>query len=430
MKIVISTLGSRGDVQPYLGLAVGLQEEGHTVTLAAPQLFADWIRSYGVEAVPVRFNPQEASRKIGLTVGGLRTLPAVLKFITEGIQQAQDDSWQAALESDLLIQSSTGMGALELAALHRKPGVFAHLFPFSPTRAMPMFWLPFRFSLGGGYNLLTHQFMLRFLWRFGGKMMNDWRKRLRLQPWRSAGEATDFARGLHIPYLLGYSPALIPKPADWDQHQRVTGYWFLDEPPGWQPPEDLARFLENGPPPVYIGFGSMNYRDPVRLTRAALEALEITGRRGILQTGWGGIAQMPASGKVLFIDEAPHAWLFPQMAAVIHHGGAGTTASGLRAGVPNILVPFGGDQFSWADVIVKARVGVRINGVRRMNARNLAEAIDAATTDAGLQARAAALGETIRSENGVQKAVEIVQNYEAEFHNYRRRTPNAVSKNA
>jgi sterol 3beta-glucosyltransferase len=176
----------------------------------------------------------------------------------------------------------------------------------------------------------------------------------------------------------------------------------------------LLNFLDSGPPPIYIGFGSMSDDDPARTTRLVLRALELSGQRGLLLTGWGGLAADATSAQLFFVDNVPHAWLFPRMAAVVHHGGAGTTAAGFRAGVPSLITPYALDQYAWAGLATQ--LGVRPAGLGEMKtltAEKLAAAIQAAVKDTGLHARAAALGEKIRAENGVARAVEIIEQHAA-----------------
>ena len=414
MKILISTLGSRGDTQPYLALAMGLQRAGHRVTLTAPSSFVEWIQSYGVAAHPVRFNPQEVMQSLSKTKNPFQAMCAMREVMTTGVMDAMADGWQAAQETDFLIQTGTGSGALEIANRRGIPVAFAYLVPTAPTHAFPIFMLPFRRSLGAGYNYLTHTLAQRALWNgMGGPTLNRWRASLNLPAWRSEAEMQAYARSLATPSLYGFSPNVIPKPPDWADDQHVTGYWFLDAPPGWQPPADLARFLESGPPPVYVGFGSMSQQNPERQARLALRALELSGQRGILLTGWGGLTRLAAPPNVFFLEDVPHAWLFPRLGAVVHHGGAGTTGAGLRAGVPNIIAPFGGDQVAWADVAVKLGVGVPAGAATRLSAEKLAQAIHTALNDAALRARAAALGEKIRAEDGVARAVEVIERHAA-----------------
>jgi UDP:flavonoid glycosyltransferase YjiC (YdhE family) len=416
MKITISTLGSRGDTQPYLALGVGLRQAGHRVTLVAPRSFTEWIQSYGVNAHLVRFNPQEVMQSLAKTKNPFQAMRAMREVMNTGVMEALDDCWQAAQDTDFLIQTGTGNNALEIAARRGIPVAFAYLVPMPPTHAFPMFMLPFRFSLGEGYNYLTHILIQRVLWSgMGGPTTNRWRTRLGLRAWRSEAEMHRYARSLGTPSLYGYSPSVLPKPSDWDDDQHVTGYWFLDAQPDWEPPADLLRFLESGPPPVYVGFGSMSQENPERQTRLALRALELTGQRGVLLTGWGGVTRLSAPPNVFFVDNVPHAWLFPRMAAVVHHGGAGTTGAGLRAGAPNVITPFGGDQVAWADLVVKLGVGPRAPGIKQLTAEKLAEAINSAVNDSALRARAAALGGKIRAENGVARAVEVIERHAAHF---------------
>mgnify|MGYP002348919723 CR=1 FL=1 len=164
-----------------------------------------------------------------------------------------------------------------------------------------------------------------------------------------------------------------------------------------------------------VGFGSMRDEDPDRRTRLVLRALDLAGQRGVLLKGWGAVAPMPASASVFYAEDVPHSWLFPQMAAVVHHGGAGTTAAGLRAGVPSLITPFLLDQYAWADRVVESGVGLRLADSQRLTAESLAEAIHTAVTDSTLRARAAAFGERIRAERGVAHAVDVIERHAADF---------------
>ena len=182
--------------------------------------------------------------------------------------------------------------------------------------------------------------------------------------------------GLHC-----YSPLVQPTPADWPETIITSGYWFLDQSAEWQPPEDLLTFLEAGPPPVYIGFGSMTGSKPEKLGRVALEALAQSGQRGIFGLGWGGISAKNLPSNVYKMESVPHDWLFPQMAAVVHHGGAGTTAAGLRAGIPSVIVPFFGDQQFWAGRVRDLGVGPPPVPKKKLTADRLSQAIRVAVSN-------------------------------------------------
>src|SRR6185436_1411557 len=279
MKILIFTLGSRGDVQPYLGLAVGLQQAGHAVTLATSREFTELIQAYGVGIHPVRFSVQaflqqpetQAIMKSGNIVRQFR----MMRDVMDGSVAAMADFWEAAQTTDFVVQTGTGNGGVEAASQLGLPMAMASALPFPPTRAFASFFLPIRPALGGGFNYVTHKLMHNMLWRgLGGPATNKWRATLGLPRWRSYADMYGSVRAAGTPWLFGYSPSVLPKPPDWEDYHHVTGYWYLDPPAGWQPPADLVHFLESGPPPVYVGFGSMGDTQAERQTRLVLRALE------------------------------------------------------------------------------------------------------------------------------------------------------------
>jgi sterol 3beta-glucosyltransferase len=211
--------------------------------------------------------------------------------------------------------------------------------------------------------------------------------------------------------LSAYSPSIIPHPADWPTNVHITGSFFLDAQADWQPSSELNAFLEAGDPPVYIGFGSMAGRDPERLARLSIEALAKSGQRGLLLTGWGGLRTEWVPDNVFVMEAAPHSWLFPRMAAVVHHGGAGTTAEALRAGVPAVVVPFVLDQFFWGARVRALGLGPDPIPQKRLTADRLASAIRVAVTDPDMNRRANARGVAVRAQDGISNAVNIVRRY-------------------
>jgi UDP:flavonoid glycosyltransferase YjiC (YdhE family) len=420
MRILISTIGSRGDVQPFLALAVGLQQASHHVILAAPYNFAEWINSYGVEAYPIQFNPQEFLQQPEIKAATksrnvLRQLRLMREVLGPKMVEALEEFGRAAADTDFIIQTGTGPGGVEVATARSIPMAFGFLQPFAPTRAFPSFFLPPRFSLGGRYNYLTHTLMFKAIWPNFGGPINQWRAQMDLPPCRSLQQMLNARQQFGTPWLFGYSPHVLPKPDDWAEHHNVTGYWFLEAQPDWQPPKALIHFLENGPPPAYIGFGSMRDEDSEQLTRLVLQALELSGQRGFLLSGWGGLAHSDQSDNLFFLEDVPHSWLFPRMSAVIHHGGAGTTAAVLRAGVPNIITPFALDQYAWSDRVVKLGVGPKMPSIKKLTAEQLAQAIQKTVTDTALRNRAEKLGQKIRAENGVTVAIELIERHAADF---------------
>ncbi len=441
MNISILTLGTRGDTEPCLALAAGLQNAGHRVTLVAAPQYADWIRSYGVNAYPLRFPVEDFFGRPDIeAVLKTHNYLNILRVLIKGLQsvslEAQNDYWQASQDADFVVQTGIAHGGVEIAGQRGIPMAFAYVQPFAPTRAFPSIFLPQGLSLGGAFNRLSHDLVMRFMWLTYGPPLNEWRTtHLGLPPWRSYAEMLNSRRNVEAPWLFGYSPNMLPKPPDWADYHHVTGHWRLQPLQDWRPPAALLHFLESGPAPVHIGFGSMKDGDPECRTREILRALELTGQRGLLSVGWGGLARLPVPPNVLYIDEIPYSWLFPRVAAVVHHGGLGTGALGLRAGVPNIVVPHTmPDQFAFAKWVARLGVGMRVATMNTLTAKKLASAINTAVNDPAMRVRAATLGEKIRAEkDGVATAVEVIERYAEDFKRRfadRQANPDTLRQNA
>jgi sterol 3beta-glucosyltransferase len=416
MHITILAAGTRGDVQPYVALGLGLQEAGHEVRLVAADFFEAFVKNRGLDFFPVNtFGLLEAGGAAHTTIattidraGQLGQLWTNFRALLPALQQMQDSVWQASQGTQAIIFSSIGTSAYHVAEKLQVPCMWALTVPmFGRTRTHPNPLLP-ALPLGRGYNLLTYAFVERFWRLLLGRLSNSWRRtRLGLSPVPLRRWPYTRLHGQPVPMLYCYSPVVAPKPSDWGDQAHVTGYWFLDRPSDWQPPTDLVRFLESGPPPIYVGFGSMISRKPEEATRITLDALALSGQRGVVATGWGAVSQSDLPDEVFLIESIPHDWLFPRMAAVVHHGGAGTTGAGLRAGVPSIVVPFGGDQPFWARRVKALGVGPDPIPRKRLTAAGLARAVRVAVTDESMRKRAAALGETIRAEDGVGNAIGV-----------------------
>ncbi|MDM8518028.1 glycosyltransferase [Desulfobacterales bacterium HSG16] len=239
--------------------------------------------------------------------------------------------------------------------------------------------------------------------------VRKWRIQHGLSP-RSPGLRMRLPDGRPIPALYGFSRHIIPPPKDWDETATVTGYWFLNEAEHLHPPGALTDFLSSGEPPIYFGFGSIFGRDPELVTQIILEAVRRTGVRAILARGWGGLESTPLaqSESVMFIEAAPHSWLFPQVSAVVHHGGCGTTSAGLLAGKPSIICPFFGDQPFWGSHIERLGVGPSPIPQKKLTVERLCHAIDVVMNDSTMRRNAAALGKRLRKENGTSNAVEFI----------------------
>ncbi len=413
MKITILALGSRGDVQPFIALGLGLQAAGHRVCIATHTNFEQFVRSYGLDFFLLGTNPEQGlESKTGQSMIGSGNNPVrflrMWKYMSGPIMtQLFIDCWNACQSTDAIFCSSAACYiAHSIGEKLRIPVVPALLQPYTRTRSFPNYIISAELNLGGSYNWLTHLIAEQLIWHPFRSTLNACRRQLLdLPPLPFTGDIAWLHRQ-HQTILYGYSPSVVPKPADWCDSIDITGYWFLDGASTWTPPPELVEFLDAGPPPVYVGFGSMKNRDPQQTTRMVLQALKQTGQRGLLMTGWGGLSNTDLPDDVFLLKEAPHDWLFPRMAAVVHHGGAGTTAAGLRSGVPSIIIPFLIDQPFWGQRVAQLGVGPRPILRQKLTASRLAAAITEATSDIAMRQRAAELGQRIRAEQGVTRAME------------------------
>ena len=419
MRITFLALGSRGDVQPLLALAVGLQQTGrHRIRFAAPDNFEPLVREYQLDFFPLGIDTHTLMGTDDLATGiesgrnFLLLFVRVLRAMSPLFTLLMERTWLSCKDAETIVYSYIGIGAYHVAEKMGVPCYMATSVPgLAPTRAYssPDGISP-RLPLGAGYNLLTYSLSKQVLQTLTGSFINRWRRdKLHLPPIPFGQFPYSQLHGRPVPVLGGYSPLVVPRPSDWGEHIHVTGYWFLDPKPNWQPPAPLVEFLESGSPPVFVGFGSMASRNPRQTTQLISDALERAGQRGVLATGWGGLERKNVSANLFVLDAVHHAWLFPKVSVVVHHGGSGTTGAGMRAGVPSVLVPHIGDQPFWAKRVVELGVGPPPIPRRQLTARRLADAITDAVTNTGMRARALSLGERIRAEDGIGKAIEIIE---------------------
>ncbi len=316
---------------------------------------------------------------------------------------------QLCEDSDALVYSVTTM--LVCAPVAERLGVpaaGAWLQPFHPTRVFPSFLFPQwprHLPLAEPYNSLTYRLQRRLSWRLIRDRFNALRVRqLGLAP---ARRPYDDQHLRPDPVVYGFSRHVVPRPPDWDDLTQVSGYWYLDDR-AWRPPDKLLDFLGDGPPPVYIGFGSMMERDAGRTTDIILQALRCSGLRAVLLGGWAGLGDGDLPDSVLRLDYAPHDWLFPRMAGLVHHGGMGTAGAGLRAGRPALVIPRFADQPFWARRLHALGVSPPPIPHKRLNVERLAQALQQLMTDSTMRRRAEVLAGQVRAEDGVNRAVRFL----------------------
>ncbi|KAG7423269.1 Sterol 3-beta-glucosyltransferase UGT80A2 [Fusarium oxysporum f. sp. raphani] len=289
--------------------------------------------------------------------------------------------------------------------------------PWSPTKAFPhpLAAMSYEDADERGANYLSYMLMELLTWQGLGDLINKFRTQtLHLDPVSPMWGFQLLSR-LRVPYSYLWSESLIPKPSDWPSHLNITGFSFLPLASSYTPPPDLVKFLENGPIPIYIGFGSIVVDDPQALTQLIFRAIEIAGVRAIMSKGWGGVgAGGDVPGSVYLIGNCPHDWLFQRVSVVVHHGGAGTTAAGIAAGRPTVIVPFFGDQAFWGQMVAKAGAGPTSVPFKELTAGILAESI-AFALQPEVQEVAQGMAEHIAEENGAgQAATDITDRLEVD----------------
>ncbi|OJJ42220.1 hypothetical protein ASPZODRAFT_137412 [Penicilliopsis zonata CBS 506.65] len=420
LNIVIQIVGSRGDVQPFLALGQALQQHGHRVRIATHEVFADFVRGAagGVEFFPIGGNPAEL---MAFMVKNPGLIPQ-LKTVRGGeiarkkamVADMLEGCWRSCLDPDPV----TGRPFVADAIIANPPS-FAHVhcaqalaipvhlmftMPWTSTRdfAHPLANLRSASSMNPRTaNWVSYGLVEWLTWQGLGGVINRWRVSIDLDPIPTI-KGPSLAEALKIPFTYCWSPALVPKPADWPAYIDVCGFFFRD-PPRFNPPEDLEKFLQAGPPPVYIGFGSIVVEDPQALIQTVLDAVTQCGVRAIVSKGWSNIMG-DQQDHVFYLGDCPHEWLFQHVSAVVHHGGAGTTACGLFNGRATTIVPFFGDQPFWGKMVAQAGAGPEPIPYACLTAEKLAAAIQFCLTPEATAA-AQAIAATMRAESGVAAAV-------------------------
>ncbi|MFE2153921.1 glycosyltransferase [Streptomyces lavendulae] len=398
MRILIATAGSRGDVAPYTGLGAALRRAGHEVALAATETFEPLATEAGLE-----FRPLPADHRAhGSARGKRELLRAAAAFVTElgeGFAGAVDPGTDL-----LLLSATTAPLGWHVAEATGTPSIGVYLQPTTPTGDFPPPVTGTR-SLGRIGNRAAGRFALRMADRVFEPAVARLRTRLELPPLTAARMRRRRAAA-RWPVLHGFSTALLPRPRDWAHGLAVTGPWWPYVGADRRLPAELEDFLAAGPPPVLVGFGSMAAGEGERLGEIAVRALRRAGLRGVLQSGSAGLA---ADGEdVLTVGDLPHALLFPRLAAVVHHAGAGTAAAVLRAGVPSVTVPVAADQPFWAGRLAAVGAAPAPIPFRSLTAEGLGDALAKAVREPSYAAAAAAAARHIAVEDGSAAVVSAV----------------------
>lgn len=412
MHITIFVYGTWGDIRPHVVLGMALQKIGHEVQVIASPGYEKWVRDRNLGYYPLSADVNTFTRENAdiMDKGFISQLQILRARIAPIFTQMGLEVMEATRHSDVLMTVEFGASLLlDVIKANKLKPIFINPAPINPTRASNTVlpakpgWFPFE----GWYNRLGYTVLRQSGWRALAGGRNPLAQQLGLP---KSGYKDFRAMVDAAPALTTVSKHVFQRPADWHDHWQVTGFLF-DDDPDWSPPPDLVEFLQAGETPVYIGFGSMPDPNPSTTTRTLLDAVRRTGKRAIILTGWAGFGADDVPEDVYILKYAPHSWLFPKMAAVVHHGGSGTTASGMRAGVPTVVVPHQGDQGFWGRTVQALGVGTAPIPRKKLTADNLAAAITEATGNRTMRANARALGEKIQQEDGLAEAVKWVERW-------------------
>ncbi|KAH7313551.1 hypothetical protein B0I35DRAFT_435429 [Stachybotrys elegans] len=406
MNVAIHIVGSRGDVQPFIPIAKLLSspEYGHRVRICTHPVFKSFVEEQGLEFFSIGGDPEQLMSYMVRNPGLLPNRESVragdVRKRRKEMWEIIEGGWRSCIEAgdgmggritavnvphakelflaDVIIANPPSMAHIHCAERLSIPLHMMFTMPWSPTGTFSHPLASMKVDEGTDRrvaNSFSFTMMELLTWQGLGDLINRLRTRiLHLDPISPMWGYQLLGR-LQVPYSYMWSQTFIPKPADWASHINITGFSFLKLASSYTPPEDLARFLKDGEPPIYIGFGSIVVPDSEALTRLVLEAVELAGVRALISKGWGGISVENPPDNVFFIGNVPHDWLFQHVAAVVHHGGAGTTAAGIAAGCPTVIVPFFGDQPFWGNMIARAGAGPPPVPYKKLTAEGLANGI-------------------------------------------------------
>ncbi len=427
MNITILTYGSRGDVQPFLPLSVGLMNRGHKVTLAAPSRFKNLVEEYKINFYPLAGDPEDLSRRLNdVGFNFIKQTQAMASHALEIGAEIFRQTEIACHDADLIIHTfAHAVGAHALAREKNIPDIHIQTFPmFTPTGDYPNVTMPnFRIRF---LNRWSHIFSARTFY-LSAKLGFEYIRRKAKLPKRKLFFPFDknppfdklrTAPHFQTPILCAWSPTFLPPSSDSAPRVHVTGYFYFMESANslanlQEQYPALQSFLKNGKPPICISFGSMVNKDAKRIDNIIREALKQTNNRGVVLSGWGSVKH-ESTDDLFYIESVPHDWLLPKCKMIIHHGGAGTTSAGLRAGIPTIVIPFTGDQPFWGNQIYKMGVGPKPILVKHLSVNTLVESIVEAESEV-VRKQSQVVGQEIRSEDGIMNAVKLIESYVNEF---------------
>lgn len=421
MHITLLTIGSRGDVQPFIALGRSLQQKGAQVRLATHARFEPLARKHGLSFAPIHSDPMEIlNTEVGQAWihSGQNPISLIQNMIRLGrpvFKQLIQDASEACRETDLIVYTVFGSVAYHLAEKQGIPSILANLQPLFgrrsdfPAPGAPT-WPSAIPVTGKWYNRFTYRLVEQVFWQPFRPLVQNWRRdELQLNKAPFWGPYQELRQNKR-PFLFAYSRHAVPSPqTNWPDWYHTTGYWQLPPSQEWKPDESLVRFLEaDAQPPLYFGFGSMADATPKELLGLIQNALRKTNERAILLSGWAGLGAADLPDNIHLVSSVPHSWLFERVRATVHHGGAGTTGSALTAGKPTLVIPYFADQHFWGDQVYRLGAGPKAIPRQKLTTEKLVYAIEELTQNGSIQASAQEIGSRLQQEQGADTAADII----------------------
>ena len=412
MKITMIAIGSTGDVRPYVLLGKELARRGHQITIAAFASFQQMVEKEGLSFFPLPGDVMTLMGNImkpGTT--GFTFLAQLEKSLRSIAEPFLEEILRSCQDADAMVCTFFGSTFYSVAEKYHIPCVQTHYFPMDINDLTPISSAPGQ-RIGKLWNRASYRLGYLLISMLERAYLNPWREKNGMCVSRRLRTSPDYTvDGQTVPVIYAISQLLMPRPPQWGAHIHMSGFWWEGDPEPFTPPQDLVDFLKAGPPPVYIGFGSMVSGNMTKTFTRVIRAVRASGIRAVVSMGWAEESlQVKSNSRIYFGKYLPHDWLFPQMAAVVHHGGAGTCASGLRAGKPTLVIPFGGDQPFWGDRVYRLGCGPKPIPRDMMTVRSLTKALIDLTSRDKYRTAAEELSAALRMERGVLRAADIIEN--------------------
>jgi sterol 3beta-glucosyltransferase len=417
MHYGIVAIGSRGDVQPYIALAMGLMDRGHETTVMAHENFRDFVEGYGIAFLPLEGNVEEMLKsKEGLRVLRSGHIIAFARYLHKTIRKTREavsqDLYHGCQKADVLVASLLGLPWVDSIAekTGKKWAIVQLNLPAIPTKVFPLAAMDyFNFP---AYNLFTYRIFETFYWKSNKKGINDFRKSLSLPDLK-----TPILKRIADKKILNlhcFSQALRTRPNDWAPQIDITGFLFLPNEKNKanvqdEIPTDLIRWLDTGEKPIYIGFGSIPIPDPSRIGSILKELLETTTHRFIYCQGWSLPINLPDHPRLFKVKSINHQWLLPRCKTAVIHGGIGTIAAGIKAKIPLIIISIIANQPWWGKIIERKKLGIHIP-FKKVTAQKLLSGIEK-TEGPDMQQNVVKMGERINQEDGLRQTIDVLEKY-------------------